>query len=391
MTTQNPVFIPGPTNIPDRIRHAMDVQTVNHRAPDFAEHFVPLLEQVKTVFKTQQGQVLLFPSTGTGGWEAAVTNTLAPGDKVLTARYGMFCHRWMKLCQDQGFDVQTIETPWGEGAPAREYERILADDRDHRIKAVLVCHNETSTGVTSDIAAVRRALDNTGHPALLFVDGVSSIASMDFRMDEWGVDIAVTGSQKGFMLAAGMSILAVSPKAMQACRESNGPCAYFDFLDMAQAYREDGSFPYTPPLNLISGLQESMHMLTEEGLENVFARHHRVAEGIRRAVDAWGLDICARSPDLYSDTVTAIYVPEGFDSSELVGHAYKRYTATYGGGLGDLAGKVFRIGHLGDMTEVMALSGLATIEMAMADLGYPIELGRGVAAAQQYYCDTAGS
>lgn len=389
MATQNPVFIPGPTNIPDRIRHAMDVQTVNHRAPDFVEYFVPLLEELKSVFKTERGEVLLFPSTGTGGWEAAVTNTLSPGDKVLTARYGMFCHRWMKLCQDQGLDVHTVESTWGEGVPADEYQRILAEDTQHQIKVVLVCHNETSTGVTSDVASVRRALDNTGHPAMLFVDGVSSIASMDFRMDEWGVDIAVTGSQKGFMLGAGMSILAISPKAMQACGEAKCPRAYFDFLDMRQANRE-GSFPYTPPLGLISGLRESMNMLKEEGLEAVFARHHRTAEGVRRAVNAWELEICARSSDLYSDTVTAIYVPEGFNSGELVKHAYQRYRVAFGGGLGDLAGKVFRIGHLGDMTEVMALAGLATIEMAMKDLDYPIELGSGVAAAQEYYRGTAG-
>ncbi len=387
MSTQNPVFIPGPTNIPDRIRHAMDVQTADHRAPDFAEQFVPLLEELKSIFKTRAGEVLLFPSTGTGGWEAAVTNTLSPGDAVLSARYGMFCQRWIKLCQDHGLDVHTIESQWGDGAPAAEYERILAEDTEHRIKAVLACHNETSTGVTSDIAAVRRALDNTGHPALLFVDGVSSIASMDFRMDEWGVDIAVTGSQKGFMLGAGLAIVAISPKAMQACREAQCPRAYFDFLVMQEANRE-GSFPYTPPLSLICGLRESVSMLQEEGLEAVFTRHHRTAEGVRRAVGAWELEICARTRDLYSDTVTAIRVPNGFDPTELVNHAYKHFGVSFGAGLGDLAGTVFRIGHLGDMTDVMALSGLATIEMAMKDLGYPIELGAGVAAAQDYYRTT---
>src|SRR5699024_675054 len=224
-----------------------------------------------------------------------------------------------------GFDVHTIESTWGEGAPAAEYERILAADSGHEIKVVLVCHNETSTGVTSDIAAVRRAIDNTGHPALLFVDGVSSIGSMDFRMDEWGVDIAVTGSQKGFMLGAGLSILALSPKALQACRDNNGPRAYFDILDMRAANRL-GSFPYTPPLGLISGLRESVTMLLhEQGLDSVFARHHRLAEGVRRAVSAWGLKMCARSPELYSDTVTTIFVPEGFDSGELVKHAYNKY------------------------------------------------------------------
>ncbi|HLQ84839.1 MAG TPA: aminotransferase class V-fold PLP-dependent enzyme [Salinisphaeraceae bacterium] len=384
--TQNPLFIPGPTNLPDRLRRAMDIQTINHRATEFSELFMPLRDELKEVFKTRDGEIFIFPATGTGGWEAAVTNTLDTGAKVLTARYGMFCQRWMQLCKDQGFDVHTIERPWGEGVPADEYERVLRADTSHEIKAVLVCHNETSTGVTSDIMSVRRALDNAGHPALLFVDGVSSIASIDFRMDEWGVDIAVTGSQKGFMLGAGMAILAVSPKALAASESASHPRAFFDFQDMRQAYLDGGSFPYTPPLSLLNGLRESLAMLREEGLDNVFARHQRIAEGVRRAVHAWGLDICARSPDLYSDTVTAIHVPEGYDSGALVRHAHDRYRVNYGGGLGDLAGQVFRIGHLGDMTEVMALSGLATIEMAMQDLDYPIELGSGVAAAQAHYC-----
>jgi len=387
MSTQNPVFIPGPTNLPDRIRRAMDVQTADHRAPDFAEQFVPLLSELKSVFKTQLGEVLLFPSTGTGGWEAAITNTLSPGDEVLSARYGMFCQRWINLCRNHGLYVHAIESEWGDGVPAAEYERILAADTEHRIKVVLACHNETSTGVTSDIAAVRAALDKTGHPAMLFVDGVSSIASIDFRMDEWGVDIAVTGSQKGFMLGAGLSILAISPKAMDACREAKCPRAYFDFLAMVEANRK-GSFPYTPPLSLIRGLRESVTMLQEEGLEQVFSRHHRIAEGVRRAVDAWGLEICAKDRDLCSNTVTAIHVPEGFDSTELCNHAYEHYGVSFGAGLGDVAGKVFRIGHLGDMTDVMALSGLATIEMAMVNLDYPIELGSGVAAAQRYYSAT---
>lgn len=386
--TQNPVFIPGPTNIPDRLRHAMDRQTINHRAPGFDKQFIPLLEDLKAVFGTRTAEVLLFPSTGTGGWETAVTNTLSPGDNVLAARYGMFSHRWIELCRKQGFNVNSIETEWGQGVPVEAYEQALAADSNHDIKAVLVCHNETATGVTSDVGAVRAVLDKLDHPAMLFVDGVSSIASMDFRMDEWGVDIAVTGSQKGFMLMPGLSILALSQRAIEACKTSETTRAYFDILDMREANKA-GSFPYTPPTGLIRGLSESVAMLNEEGLLNVFARHRRVAEGVRKAINAWGLSLCARAPALYSNTVSAVCVPDGFDSGELVRHAYNKYKVSFGGGLGDVAGKVYRIGHLGDMTEVMALSGLATAEMAMADLGYPIELGAGVAAAQRHYSETS--
>lgn len=386
--TQNPVFIPGPTNIPDRLRHAMDMQTINHRAPGFDQQFIPLLEDLKAFFGTSTAEVLLFPSTGTGGWETAVTNTLSPGDEILAARYGMFSHRWIELCRKQGFNVNSVEADWGEGVPVDAYERILSEDTEHRIKAVLVCHNETATGVTSNVGAVRTVLDKLGHPAMLFVDGVSSIGSMDFRMDEWGVDVAVTGSQKGFMLMPGLSILALSPRALEACKTAQSTRAYFDIEDMREANKA-GSFPYTPPTGLIRGLAESVAMLNEEGLPNVFARHQRVAEGVRKAVAAWGLSLCARGPALYSNTVSAVCVPNGFDSGDLVRHAYEKYRVSFGGGLGDLAGKVYRIGHLGDMTEVMALSGIATAEMAMADMGYPIDLGSGVAAAQRHYSATS--
>ncbi|HET7315648.1 L-aspartate--glyoxylate aminotransferase BhcA [Salinisphaera sp.] len=387
MPTQNPVFIPGPTNIPDRLRHAMDMQSIDHRAPDFERHFVPLLQSLKSIFGTSVGEVFLFPSTGTGGWEAAVTNTLSPGDEVLAGRYGMFSHRWIELCRRQDLYVHAVEADWGEGVPVAEYERILAADTEHRIKAVLVCHNETATGVTSDVGAVRKALDQTHHPAMLFVDGVSSIASIDFRMDEWGVDVAVTGSQKGLMLTPGLAVLAFSPKALEACHASRCTRAYFDMRAMREANRA-GSFPYTPPVGLIRGLAESMSMLKDEGLPQVFARHRRIAEGVRRAVDAWGLSLCAKRPELYSNTVSAVQVPRGYDSGLLVRHAYEHYGVSFGGGLGDVAGKVFRIGHLGDMTDVMALSGLAAAEMAMANLDYPIEMGSGVAAAQAYYSAT---
>ncbi|SMX50159.1 L-aspartate--glyoxylate aminotransferase BhcA [Maliponia aquimaris] len=384
MTDQNPVFIPGPTNMPDRLRRAIQVQTQDHRAPDFVNTFAPVLEGTKKVFGTTEGKVVTFPASGTGGWEAAVCNTLSPGDKVLVGRYGVFSHRWIDLCQRHGLDVQIVDCAWGEGAPAARFEEILSADKGHQIRAVLTTHNETATGVRSDIAAVRRAMDAASHPAMLFVDCVSSLASMPFEFDGWGVDIAVSGSQKGFMLPTGMAILGVSPKAIAAMETARLPRTFFDFRDMMKA-NATGAFPYTPPLQLIYGLRESLDMLFEEGLENVYARHHRLAEGVRRAVDAWGLKLVAKSPDLYSDTVSAIYVPEGFDSNALTDHAYRAYKVSFGIGLGQMNGKAFRIGHLGSLTDVMVLSGLATVEMAMADLNYPITLGSGVAAAQDYF------
>ncbi len=388
MTNQNPVFIPGPTNIPDRLRNAMHIQTQDHRGPDFIDTFGPVLEDCKRIFGTETGKVITFPSSGTGGWEAAICNTLSPGDKVLVARYGMFSHRWIDLCQRHNLDVQIIECEWGTGAPVDQFEQALKADTDQAIKAVLVTHNETATGVKSDIAGVRKAINAANHPAMLYVDCVSSLASMPFHMDDWGVDIAVSGSQKGFMLATGMAILGVSQKALAAMETATLPRTFFDFRDMMAA-NANGGFPYTPPLQLIYGMRESLKMLLEEGLDNVYARHYRLAEGVRKAVDAWGLKLCAKSPDLYSDTVSAIYVPEGFDSNELTDHAFNTYGVSFGIGLGEMNTRAFRIGHLGSLTDVMVLSGLATIEMAMADLNYPIELGSGVKAAQEYFRATA--
>jgi len=388
MSGQNPVFIPGPTNIPDRLRHAMNIQTMDHRAPNFVDLLEPLLDDLKTVFKTETGRVITFPASGTGGWEAAMTNTLSPGDKVLAARLGTFSHRWIDLCQRHKLDVEIIDCAWGDGAPADLFGERLAADRAHEIKAVLVIHNETATGVRSDVAAVRKAMDAADHPAMLFVDCVSSLASMDFRMDEWGVDLAVSGSQKGFMLATGMAIVGVSEKAMEASNTATCPRTFFDFNDMAAANAK-GGYPYTPPLQLMYGLRASLDMLFEEGLENVFARHARIAEGVRKATLAWGLELCARRPGLYSDTVSTIYVPDGFNSDMLTNHIFDRYGVSFGVGLGQLASKAFRIGHLGSLTDVMALSGIATVEMAMADLGYPVALGSGTRAAQDYYRATA--
>ena len=384
MYSQNPVFIPGPTNMPEILRKAADMPTLDHRSPLFGQILRPVLAGVKKILKTEDAEIFLFPSTGTGGWETALTNTLSAGDGVLAARYGMFSHRWIDMCRRHGLDVTVVETSWGSGLPADRYEEILTADKEHRIKAVLATHNETATGVRSDIAAVRRALDAAKHPAMLMVDGVSSIASMDFRMDEWGVDIAVTGSQKGFMLPAGLAIVAFSSKAMDATAGAGLPRTFFDVRDMARNYA-NGGYPYTPAVGLLNGLKVSTELLLGEGLDNVFARHRRIASGIRAAAKAWGLELCAQSEDLYSDTVSAIRTPEGFNASDIVSHAARKYDIAFGVGLGDVAGKVFRIGHLGSLTDVMALSGVAAAEMAMVDLGLGIKLGSGVAAAQEYY------
>ena len=384
MSFQNPVFIPGPTNMPEVLRKAVDMPTLDHRSPLFGQILHPAIAGVKQVLKSKEAEVFIFPSSGTGGWETALTNTLSAGDKILAARNGMFSHRWIDMCQRHDLDVTIVETPWGDGLPADRYEEILTADTNHEIKAVLATHNETATGVKSDIAAVRRALDAAGHPALLFVDGVSSIASMDFRMDEWGVDVAVTGSQKGFMLPAGLAIVGFSPKAMAAIETAKLPRTFFDVRDMAAGYANN-AYPYTPAVGLLNGLKLSCDMLLGEGLENVFARHNRIASGVRAAVGAWGLDLCAASPDVYSDSVSAIRTPDGFNATEIVTLAAEKYGVAFGVGLGEVAGKVFRIGHLGSLTDVMALSGIATAEMCMVDLGLDITLGTGVAAAQDYY------
>ena len=383
MSLQNPVFIPGPTNIPEEIRKACDMPTLDHRSGAFAKLFAPAVAGVRRVLNMGQGEVIILPSTGTGGWEAAVSNTLSPGDTVLAARFGMFSHRWIDLCQRHCLNVEIIEAPWGEGAPLAAIEEALRADSAGKIKAVLATHNETATGVRSDIAGIRRALDAAGHDAMLFVDGVSSIGSMPFDMAGWGVDIAVAGSQKGFMLPAGLAILGVSPKAWAAMDHATLPRTFFDFRDMTKAYAS-GGYPYTPAVGLIAGLAKSIELLEEEGLDNVYARHARLAEATRRAVAAWGMRPCAARPELYSDTVTAVVVPEGCNGTELVQLAAEKYGMAFGVGLGEVAGKVFRIGHLGMLTDAMLLSGLAVAEMCMADLGWQVRLGSGVAAAQEY-------
>ncbi|MET0667479.1 MAG: aminotransferase class V-fold PLP-dependent enzyme [Methyloceanibacter sp.] len=381
---RNFLFVPGPTNLPDRILRAMHVAMEDHRSPDFPKLTLPLYEELKTVFKTEDAQVFIYPSSGTGAWEAAITNTLSPGDKVISARFGQFSHLWIDLAQRHGIDVIVQEEEWGTGAHPEKIEEALRADKNHQIKAVMVVHNETATGVRSDIGAVRRAIDNAKHPAMLFVDGVSSLASLDFRMDEWGVDCAISGSQKGLMLPAGLGIIAVSPKALAAMKDAKCRKCYFDFTDHMKA-NPSGYFPYTPALPLLYGLREALAILQEEGLENVFARHHHLAEGARAAVKAWGLKLCAKEPKWHSDTVTAIMVPAGFNGADVIDRAYRRYNLALGAGLSQVAGKLFRIGHLGDLNELMLLGGIAGAEMAMRDVGIEVELGSGVGAAQAYF------
>ena len=384
MSFQNPVFIPGPTNIPESLRRACDMPTIDHRSPLFGKILQPAREGVRKVLKSNVAEIFIFSATGTGGWEAALSNTLSSGDKVLTARNGMFSHRWIDMCERHWLNVDIVETPWGRGIPADRYEDILRKDKAHEIKVVLATHNETSTGVTSDIGAIRKALDEANHPAMLFVDGVSSIGSIDFQFDEWGVDVAVTGSQKGFMLPSGLAIVGFSAKAMAATKSAGLPRTFFDVNDMMNGYAKN-AYPYTPAVGLLNGLSQSCTLLLEEGLENVFARHHRIAEGVRNAIKAWGLKLCAEDPAVYSDTVSTIRTPADFDATNIVSHAAEKYGVAFGVGLGEVAGNAFRIGHLGSLTDVMTLSGIATAEMCMVDLGLNIPLGSGVAAAQKYY------
>jgi alanine-glyoxylate transaminase/serine-glyoxylate transaminase/serine-pyruvate transaminase len=323
----------------------------------------------------------MFPSSGTGAWEAALTNTLSPGDRILAARFGQFSHLWIEMAQRLGFDVQVLDCPWGEGMSIDRVEQALRKDAHHRIKAVLVCHNETATGVTSDVAAVRQAMNAAAHPALLYVDGVSSIGCIDFRMDEWDVDLAVCGSQKGLMLPPGLGILAASPRAIAAASTATSRRCYFDLIAMIES-NATGYFPYTPPLSLLHGLRESLAMLFEEGLEKVFARHRHLARGVRAAVvEGWNLPLCAKASAWQSNTVSAVVVPDDVDAARVIDIAFRRYDLALGAGLSRLAGRVFRIGHLGDLNELMLMGALAGAEMAMLDAGIPITPGSGVAAA----------
>jgi len=387
MAGRNHLYIPGPTNVPNEILNAMHVTMEDHRSPVFPKLLTPLLQDLKKVFKTETGLAFIFPATGTAGWEVALTNTLNPGDKVLIYRFGQFSHLWAEMAKRLGFEVEIHQEVWGKGIPLDKIEARLKEDTHHEIKAVLATHNETATGVTSDIAGVRKAMNAANHPAFLFVDGVSSIASLDFRMDEWGVDGAISGSQKGFMMPAGGAFLAFSQKALAATETSTYPRCFLDLKDQMNA-NKDGYTPYTPALPILYGLRKSLDMLLEEGLENVYARHHRLAEGVRKAVAAWGLTLCAE-PGFESDTVTAIIVPADKDARDVISTAFSRYDISLGAGLSELAGKAFRIGHVGDMNDVSMLGAIAGVEMAMLDHGFDFKPGAGVAAAIEYYRSTA--
>jgi alanine-glyoxylate transaminase/serine-glyoxylate transaminase/serine-pyruvate transaminase len=360
----------------------------DHRSSAFPALTEAILPRLRSVFGTEAGESFVFPATGTGMWEAALVNTRSPGDKVLACRYGQFSHLFIDCAQRLGLEVEAIDVPWGSAARADRIEEALRRDSAGSIKGVLVVHNETATGVTSDVAAVRAAMDRAGHPTLLYVDGVSSIGSLEFRMDDWGVDLAITGSQKGFMLPAGLGILCVSERARAEYERARCARVFFDLGDMRRA-NATGYFPYTPALTLLYGLRESLDMLHEEGLANVYARHRRLADGVRAAVRAWGLELCARDPRTYSNTVTAVMVPDGINGADVIDVAFRRYDLALGAGLARMAGKLFRIGHLGDLNELMLLGALAGAEMAMRDVGIDVALGSGVAAAAAHYRETA--
>ena len=387
MAGRNHLYVPGPTNIPTEIMSAMNVDMEDHRSPIFPELLKPVLQDLKKVFRTETGQAFYLPATGTAGWEIALTNTLSPGDKVLIYRFGQFSHLWAEMARRLGLEVIKIERPWGEGIPLDDLEMRLKEDSRHEIKAFLATHNETATGVTSDIGGVRKVMDAANHPALLFVDGVSSIASIEFRMDDWGVDGAISGSQKGFMLPAGGAFVAFSQKALKATETAAFPRCFLDLRDHMAA-NKDGYTPYTPSTPMLHGLRKSLDILLEEGMEHVYKRHHRLAEGTRRAVAAWGLTLCAK-PGFESDTVSAVVVPEDKDARDVINTAYHKYNISLGGGLSEVAGKVFRIGHMGAMNDVSMLGVIAGVEMAMLDNGFDIQPGSGVTAAIEYYRATA--
>ena len=390
MTGFKCLAVPGPTNMPFEVRQAMDVPLEDHRAPDFPDFTIPLLNDVKKIFRTETGHAIIFPGSGTGGWESAIANTLNAGDKVLTSSFGQFSWLWVDMCSRFGLDVHNVEVEWGRGVPLGAYREALEKDTNHEIKAVLVCHNETATGVTSSVKAVRELLDDLKHPALLFVDGVSSVGSLEFRMDDWGVDVAVSGSQKGFMLPTGLAIVGVSQKAMEQKKQATLPVCFFDFGDMIKMNAQ-GYFPYTPAVTLLRGLRASVDMLLDEGLDNVVHRHNRLAEGVRRAVTAWGLNNCAQEAQWHSDTVTAIKMNEGQDANAVIQTAYHDYKVSLGAGLSVLNGKVFRIGHLGWLNETMVLQALGGVELAMRKVGVAFEAGSGVGAAIDFYTETAAS
>ena len=374
-------LLPGPTPVPERILSAMGRDVIDHRGPVFQELGLKVLRDMQAVFRTTE-PVIIFASSGTGAWEAAIVNTLSPGDKVLAVEGGHFAAMWSAMARDFGLETQVIPTDWrGAPDPAKIVEH-LERDKEHAIKAVFVVHNETSTGVRADIAAIRRAIDAAKHPALLMVDAVSSLAAMDYRHDEWGVDVTVSGSQKGMMLPPGLAFTAVSQRALAAGETATLPRYYWSWAKML-AQNNEGYFPFTPATSLLYGLAESIAMLNEEGFDNVFARHERLAEAVRRAVRAWGLEIWCTEQGAYSPAVTTIAMPEGHDSTEFRRLVYDRYDVSLAMGLGKLAGRVFRIGHLGYVNDSAILGGLTAVERALAFAKVPHNPG-GVDAAMSY-------
>ncbi len=380
--------IPGPTNVPERILRAIERPTIDHRGPEFGRMGLEIFDGLKQVFRTTQ-PVLIFPASGTGAWEAALVNTLSPGDRVLMVETGHFAVLWHKMAMRLGLQAELLPTDWRRGVDPAIIEAKLAEDKAHSIRALCVVHNETSTGVASRIAAVRRAIDAAGHPALFMVDTISSLASIDYRHDEWGVDVTVAGSQKGLMLPPGLSFNALSEKARAASKNAKLPKSYWDWEEMI-ANGKNGYFPYTPATNLLFGLHQALAMLREEGLENVFARHARHAEATRRAVRAWGLEILCAVPEEYSSSLTAVMMPAGHDADALRGAILEAYDMSLGTGLGKLAGKIFRIGHLGDFNDLMLAGTLSGIEMGLALARVPHMKG-GVQAALDYLAERAGA
>ncbi len=383
MITSGPHFlqIPGPTNLPDRILRAMARPPVDQRGPQFAELALELIDGMKAIFETTQ-PVVIYPSSGTGAWEAALVNTLSPGDRVLTFDIGLFSTQWAAMAAAFGLETEVVETDWRSGIDPAVVAERLGNDRAHAIKAVLMVHNETATGVKSVVPDIRRAIDITKHPALLLVDTISSLASTDYRHDEWGVDVSIGGSQKGLMMPPGVAFNALSERALEASKTARLPKSYWDWKPIL-AMNKDGFFPYTPPVNMLFGLKEALAMLQEEGLEGVFARHDRLAAATRAAVEAWGLEIVCRDPNHYSPTITAIMVPEGSNADDLRRVILERWNMALGTGLGRFQGRAFRIGHLGQINELMIAGTLSGVEMGLAAAGVPHKPG-GVTAALEY-------
>ncbi len=368
----------------------MSQPLIDHRGPKFAILLREVLEGLKGIFQTEDGHILLFPGSGTGAWEACVVNTLSPGDRVLGCVNGHFSTLFCQTAKAFGIDVETLEVPYGAGIPAELVEERLREDRDRQFKAILFVHNETSTGVTSNVAAIRQAMDRSGHSALLLVDVVSSLATTDFQFDQWKVDVALAAPQKGLMLPPGMTILAVSKKALQASTSARCPKSFWDWGPVLER-NALGEFPYTPATILLFGLKESLAILTEETLPHVFRRHNRLAEACRRAVQGMGLKLFARNPHEYSDTVTAVCIPDGYDSDSYIAHAQKNLDMSLGKGLGKVKGKIFRIGHLGSLNEMELLGGLAGVEMSLKSFGVNVPLGAGLSEAQGYLLETAST